>query len=183
MIGIEKLIAVASPPKCGVVTAAPDKWDKLEAKFHLKFPDDYKLLIKTYGAGKFADFFGVVNPFCKSSSSVEFEEFVRLRTRDMTEAKVSYPKTAVSLPIYPQSGGLFPWGYTDNGETMCWLTDGKNSDWPIICLEVGYLNNYDRYNLPITEFIEKWLTNQISVPSLTPPDFYPLKLPIFSPYL
>jgi hypothetical protein len=181
MRGIERLMAVAPPPKTKKGSGIRDQWDELERIFNLKFPNDFKELIATYGAGRFANFFGVANPFYTSAGDITFQEFVQLRTRDINEAKVSYPKTAVHLSVYPEKNGLFPWGYTDNGETMCWLTEGDSSHWPVICLEVGYLNNYDRFDLSIVEFIGKWLTNEISVPTLTPPDFYPLKSPVFCP--
>jgi hypothetical protein len=174
-------MAVAPPPKIKNGVGTSNQWRQLEQEFGIPFPGDFKELVATYGAGRFAGFFGVVNPFYTLAGDVTFKEFVHLRTRDMAEAKLSYPKTAVSLPVYPEKGGLFPWGYTDNGETMCWLTEGENNRWSIICLEVGYLNTYDRFELSTIDFIEQWLTQKIFVPSLTPPDLYPLKNPVFSP--
>ena len=181
MSNLEKLIVVAPPPSVKRGTGTSAQWKQLEQEFNLIFPDDFKQLIQTYGAGRFAGFFGIANPFYAPSGDISFQEFVHLRTRDIAAAKASHPRTAVSLPVYPEHGGLFPWGYTDNGETMCWLTEGDSSKWPTICLEIGYLNNFDRFELSIVEFIEKWLTAQIVVPTLTPPDFYPLKNPVFSP--
>lgn len=181
MNDIDELKMIAPPPKLKNGAGSPAQWRQLEEEFALTFPDDYKELIATYGAGRFVNFFGIVNPFYTCTNDIAFAEFIRLRTADMARAKASYPKRAVSLPVYPQKGGLFPWGYTDNGETICWLTEGDKGRWPIICLEVGYLNNYDIFRLSIIQFIAKWLTNKISVPTLTPPDFYPLRSPIFVP--
>lgn len=181
MNAIERLARLAPPPKVKIGAGNTEQWNQLEAAWGLQFPADFKELISKYGAGRFANYFGVVNPFYSAQGDITFEEFVRLRTRDMVAAKASYPETAVSLPVYPEKNGLFPWGYTDNGETMCWLTCGNNYEWPIICLEVGYLNTYDRFELSVVEFIEGWLSEKIEVPTLTPPDLFPLQYPVYAP--
>lgn len=183
MTELEKLFKIAPPPKVRLGAGSPQQWEDLEQKFDLKFPNDFKEFVAAYGAGRFVDFFGVANPFYTSDGDISFQEFVHLRTRDMAAAKDSYPETAISLPVYPQKGGLFPWGYTDNGETICWLTQGNASAWPIVSLEVGYLKNYEKFELTMVEFIQKWLTKEILVTTLTPPNFYPLKQPVYSAYI
>ncbi len=155
------------------------EWKNLEADLGLILPPSYKSIVTTYGNGRFTRFFGIVSPFYTPPGHWGFKEFVRLRLEGVRLAQAWYPDYAVSLPVYPDIGGLFPWGYTDNGGTMFWLTTGDSSLWPVICLNNGYTADGDRFEVTIEDFIAQWLTNKISVPSLTPPDFFPLHCPVF----
>ena len=179
---IGKLCLIAPTPEDPKGAGSFAQWDELEREFDFRFPDTYKELCSNYGAGSFADFFGVANPFYRGPHYVPYKEWIQMRLKGIEQARSAYPEEAIDLPIYPKNGGLFPWGYTDNGGTMCWLTEGESSCWKIICLDEAYSKNYDRLDLSIVEFIEKWLTGEISVPTLTPPDFYPIKRPVFSSY-
>jgi len=182
MSAIEALKLAAPPPVRPLFPGASEEWEQLEAEWRLEFPEDYKELVATYGAGHFADFFGVSDPFCISERLTPYREWVQLRLEGVERARRSYPEDAVPFAPYPEGGGLFPWGYTDNGGTMFWLTKGKNIDWPVVCLDVACSNRYDLFNLSATDFLQGWLTGRISVPSLTPPDFFPLPTPIFIQY-
>ena len=62
---------------------------------------------------------------------------------------------------------------------MCWLTEGPTSKWPIICLDEACSEKCDSFNLGLPEFIHGWLSAEIAVPVLTPPDFFPLPDPVF----
>jgi hypothetical protein len=175
------LSLIAPPPRNPKGGGTSDQWIRLEGTLGLKFPEDFKECVATYGAGAFNNFFGVATPFYSGPTYTPYEDWVSIRLEGLELAKSSNPEEAVLLPVYPQKGGLFPWGYTDNGGTMCWLTERKGSRWPIICLDEACSKDYDRFDISVFEFIEKWLTNQIVVPSLTPPDFFPIQKPSFRP--
>lgn len=181
MSNIAKLRSIARPPSNPKGPGTPAQWSQLETELHLNFPQDFKELVSTYGAGNFTNFFGVEAPFYSSPRYGPYRDWIRLMFDGVKLAKSSYPEEAVPLPVYPENGGLFPWGYTHNGGAMWWLTEGESAHWPIICLDDGNTKDFDRFDLPVVEFIEKWLTDQILVPTLTPPDFYPLRQPVFSP--
>lgn len=181
MSSIEKLRLIAPPPTCPKGTGTPAQWVQLECQLRLTFPQDFKELVSSYGAGDFTGYFGVETPFYSNPRYTPYDDWLRLRLEGIKLAKSSYHEEAVPFPVYPEMGGLFPWGYTGNGETMCWLTEGESSHWPIICLDNGNTKDFDRFDMPVVEFIEKWLTDQILVPTLTPPDFYPLRRPVFCP--
>lgn len=36
-------------------------------------------------------------------------------------------------PFYPEPGGLLPWAGTDNGDRVCWLTEGQPDGWTVVC--------------------------------------------------
>jgi len=151
------LIAIAPPPTNPIGIGSLEEWEEIEKKYQLRFPSGYKELLATYGSGRFNNSFGIVNPFHTPKNNDGFSEFVHMRTRDMAEVKRMHPKLSVELPIYPEKGGLFPWGYMDNGGTLCWLTNNSESSWEIVFLDHGYARDYYRCNLDITDFIAKWL--------------------------
>ena len=86
---------------------------------------------------------------------------------------------AASFSTFPTPGGLFPFGYTDNGGTLFWLTEGESDRWPIICMDGAYSSDYDQFELSLICFLEGWLTGRFSTARLNPPDFNPLSPPVF----
>jgi hypothetical protein len=97
----------------------------------------------------------------------------------MAEVKRMHPGLSVKLPVYPEKGGLFPWGYTDNGGTLCWLTNTGESSLEIVFLDHEYVRDCYRFNLGIGDFIANWLAGHLEIEALTPPGFFPLKQPVF----
>jgi hypothetical protein len=179
MTDLQKLLRVAPPPSAPEGTGTPSDWKVLEAELGFKFPEDYKELIGAYGVGTFADFFGVLTPFHSSPRHCPYREWLAARLEGLRFAKSEYPEEAVPFPVHPEPDGLFPWGYTENGGLMCWLKGDRDLQPSIICLDSGYTKDYDSFELTVVQFIEKWLTRKIAVPSLTPPDFYPIPKPVF----
>lgn len=179
---LQDLMLIAPPPQMRSQVGDDAEWSHLEGELQFQFPRDYKELIHTYGAGQFADFFGAVNPFCMSSNGPTYREWVGQRLQGIENAKRNYPHHSISFPAYPEQGGLFPWGYTDNGETLWWLMRGSNHNWPVVCTGVGCTNDYDLFDVCTSEFIAGWLTHR-TVPSFTPSDFFPLSELVFVPRL
>jgi len=175
------LTVIARPPVHPVGAGAKLDWHREEEKWKLRFPDDYKWLIENYGSGRFTDFFGISNPFHTPAGDIPHEEFVRLRLEGLRYTQEAIPEHAAALPHYPARGGLFPIGYTDNGGTIFWLTQGDPNHWQIVCMTNAYTNDFDRYELSLVAFLTQWLSKGISVPTLTPLGFYPLRKPVFVP--
>lgn len=38
----------------------------------------------------------------------------------------------VPFPLWPEPGGLLPWGSTDNNDHVFWLTIGEPDRWPVV---------------------------------------------------
>ena len=62
--------------------------------------------------------------------------------------------------VYPDIGGLFPCGLTDNGDEIYWLT----SDWSLIVYETRSSDFY-KYSMTITEFIYKIANKELVCPA------------------
>jgi hypothetical protein len=179
---VGKLVLIAPPPMQPVCGGSSNEWAHLEAQCGITFPLDFKELIGAYGAGHFAHFFGVANPFYFASQGRNFDRWVNSRLQDIEEAKKVYPDEAIRFETFPKEGGLFPWGYTDNGDSLCWLIQGEEQ-WPIVCVDDRCSNEFDIYQLSISQFITAWFQKEIPVPKITPANFYPIQEPVFTPYV
>jgi len=153
----------------------------LEKQLGFTFPDDYKQFIAVYGSGRFADFVGFPHPFHPSSDSSRFLRFAKQRLEGIAFTKRETPRHATLFPTWPESGGLFPFGYTDNGGTICWLTDGIPEQWPVVLFPDSYYGDYELIRLPVSQLLSGWLSHRLSIRSLTPPDLFPVLKPVFVP--
>src|SRR5580765_8071790 len=91
----------------------------------------------------------------------------------------------VLTPLYrgshPESVDLFTIGFTDNGGTICWQTEGTPDSWPVVILAEEYPLGYNKYDTSLTEFLADLLKGRL-VPKTFPGDFYPIPRPAFVPY-
>lgn len=71
--------------------------------------------------------------------------------------------------LYPEPGGLFPWGLTDNGDRLYWLTEGEPNSWVSIIYE-SRGPRYDRHAIGCCEFLRRWVAGDLPV-AVFPDDF------------
>ena len=70
-------------------------------------------------------------------------------------------------PLSPEPGGLYPWGSTDNGDWLYWLTNGEPDSWRVI----GFSNSgWAEFSGTMTEFLVAVLSRQIQF-DLFPDEF------------
>lgn len=178
---LKNLLSAAPPPSEPNCGGSSDEWASLEAKLHLNFPSDYKDMILLYGAGHFAKFFGVANPFYMAAEGRSFIRWAQSRLDEIEDARKAYADEAIKFSTFPKEDGLFPWGYTDNGDTLCWLVRSKGF-WPVVCVDDRCSNEFDLYDLSVPDFIASWLEQNITSPKITPANFYPIQRPAFLPF-
>jgi hypothetical protein len=110
-------------------------WPAVEGRFGTTLPVDYKLLADNYPALNIDNFLAVVHPVGgeDTDSLLEFVERVlgwfRARREDFPEE--------VPFPLWPEPGGLLPWGSTDNNDHVFWLTIGEPDRWPVVTTGEG----------------------------------------------
>ena len=136
---MKRLSEMVPPPAEPFEVGNLENFAKVEAELGLALPADYKQVILTYGSGQWQGFWYILNPFTKN-------EFLNLiiqskNRRPMNwnmldserELRESY-KGIYRYPhaIYPEPGGIMPWGITDNGGRFFWLTKGVQEKWPTI---------------------------------------------------
>lgn len=130
MTAFADLEALIGPP---AVTPPAVDWPALEAVTGLEFPADYKALCARYGMLEVNAFMSVLHP-CVAPDITTWDRNAKddLETlRELTEdSGVIYllddsggEVEAAPYPYHPEPCGLFPWGSTENGDTLLWLTD------------------------------------------------------------
>jgi hypothetical protein len=116
---IHRLVALVglptNPNGCG------DDWAPVERRLSLEFPVEYKQLVRIFGTGPWADFVHVLSPFATNGLDLEHRALRKLGA--IHRNRREYPNQ-VPFAVFPEPLGLFPWALTDNGDTLCWLTEG-----------------------------------------------------------
>jgi hypothetical protein len=129
-MSIDALRRVLPPPATPVEVQVPrDGWEAVERSLGTALPEDYKLFLAIYGTGSVADFIWVSNPF-----SVLRPWFPWLSAALWAEHATAEGRggRSPSFPLFPAPNGLLPWGHTDNGNKLFWVTEGAPADWVVL---------------------------------------------------
>jgi hypothetical protein len=156
----------------------------VESELGTRLPQDYKDYIGVYGAGQWADFFGIMDPFYKwnhPDAEESWSEWMRKRVGPLRDMRREFPEYIAPFDLHPASDGLLPFGYDDNGGTLCWRTSAEPDMWPIICLDGELSNEYDTFEMTLTSFLAALLSQSI-IPRAFPADFFPIPQPAFRSY-
>lgn len=161
------------------VDAGPlDNWTKIEDGIGTQLPTDYKQYIAIFGTGSFskADFTFLFpfNPFSRRYNLQEYQELI-LTTYE--ECRLDSPDICI-FNAFPEKDGLLPWGQTDNGNSLYWLTNGHPDFWEVVVFDGDYFEHV-KYNLTMTGFLVAWLSGEIEINvfpklNLDEVNFYPL---------
>ncbi|MBR7827938.1 SMI1/KNR4 family protein [Actinospica sp. MGRD01-02] len=163
------------PPPAAPVDARGD-WHSVEAELGLALPADFKQLIEAYGLGQFVDFITPLTPFGS-------RDLLMRSARDILDSEHSFREENPEdspYAIYPEPGGLLEWAGTDNGDRLCWLTEGEPDQWTTIAWNQRSWS-YDVFPVGAVEFLAGWLAGRIETTVFSPrePD---QPAPWFDPY-
>lgn len=180
---LKRLTELEPPPPSPVAPGSPAAWETVESRLGLRLPQDYKDYIGLYGAGQWADFFGIMDPFYrwKHPQAPDFYSWIPMRLEGLDEMHRQYPEHIAPFHRHPAPNGLFPFAYDDNGGTLCWQVSGEPDSWRIICLDGKLSERYDQFDMTLTGFLSSLLSKEI-FPRTFPPDFFPTPRPAFKPY-
>ncbi|MGW7102393.1 SMI1/KNR4 family protein [Streptomyces sp. NPDC054838] len=155
MTTIDDLVRLVPPP-VNPIDASGD-WQQIEAALGLELPADFKSLIGYYGLGQFADFVTPLTPFGPRNLLVQSAQ--RLLENERSFRKANPEKCP--YPYYPEPGGLLEWAGTDNGDRLCWLTDGHPDTWTVVAWNPrGWY--YDAHDVSAVSFLHGWLSGQVN---------------------
>jgi hypothetical protein len=154
------------PARPRVETSDANAWKILQRQFGVTFPSDYFELVCTYGHGCMDDFLWLPDPF-----SSGWLQLVMRRLQAMYESRaVQYGKT-VPYALYPERGGLFPWAYTDNGDTIYW-TVGEDR----VVVGAARDPDWDERRTSLSTFLADLIEHKVSSNVL--PDTFPGPTPV-----
>ncbi len=179
-MSFERLLYVAAPPDSPLYGGRPEFWEMVESVLEMHLPSDYKSIINRYGTGSFAGYLVLYNPFCPFASSLNLlSGTTKQRLHAYEEGQKEFPQYSPPFPCYPRHGGLFPWGTTENGDTLFWLTEGLPNDWNTVVCDSKFSERYERFPMSTSEFIRAWLCGEVS-PSTFAPDLVTCEAQMFT---
>jgi hypothetical protein len=163
---IDTLIKMIPPP------AEPDQafsgpWEPIEAEIGAALPQDYKDFVRLYGGGYFMEFLGVRVPR-STNPNTRLETLVRVVCEGLSSI---FPLEEIPYPFWPSPGGLLPFGVTDNGDDLFWLTRGAPADWKVVVLDRGF-GRFETFDCDLTDFLAGLATGEI-LPEEFPDDLLP----------
>jgi len=136
-------------------------WEPIEAELGTALPPDYKDLVRVYGSGYYMDFFVILVPRCAKL-------FKRLETQVPSICANFFDRDELAYPLWPDRGGLVPFGATENGDLLFWLPRGAPEDWGVVVWDSG-LWKFEAFDCDVTSFIAGLATGEI-IPEEFPED-------------
>lgn len=178
MEAVDRILALMPPPRSPVETGTPASWAAAEAALHTSLPADYRRFIETYGSGSIDEFVTVLNAHSSMPSYRldDYGETMLEVTRELRAGGI----VPIPFPLYPEPGGLLPWGVTANGDWGYWIMDPADSPdaWGVV-VSVDRGPDWFRHPGPLTRFLAEILDGSTRVPFF--PDDFPSSEPAFVP--
>ena len=158
--GISDLIGLVGTPRHPRARVAVEAqvWADVEYRLGLPCPPDFKQLLATFGEHAWGGFLWVLSP----SSSNENLHLERRGHRLPGALHELRRKDADEIPfaLYPETSGLLPWGVTDNGDMLLWLTQGPAHWWPTIIVEARG-PHHERHQFSATQLLARFLQAEL----------------------
>ena len=177
-MSIEALRSILTPPRRPVDNDGD--WAEAERELGFALPEDYRSFISIYGYGSINEFLIVFSPFgadrVRDALTTYSAHLRELREIDLEFDNVNIPPWP--YPIFPEPGGLVPWGTTINGDLCLWLTAFPDpDDWFVVTKSRS--EEWGEFPGSITSFLVAVLTREYVAPGF--PEDFPSARPTFQP--
>lgn len=150
--------------------AEPVDWEGVQRKLGLEFPAPYRELMDAYPSLWVDEYLLLLHPLRPAVRGLVEEWGFYLerqarfgmpyRVKEFDPATGETRSTERRYAYYPEPGGLFPWGETEN-LTLCWLTDPDPDQWTVVvCDQVAHW----RYLGGVTDFLADVLSRRLKCP-------------------
>lgn len=154
----------AVPPPVTPFEAFSGPWEPVETELGTVLPQDYKDFVRLYGNGYFMQFLGICVPRSRNPN-------MRLESQVRVICDTFLNDDEVPYPLWPNPGGLLPFGGTDNGDYLFWLPRGAPADWGVVVWDRGFWG-FETFDCDLTDFLAGLATGEI-LPKEFPDDLLP----------
>jgi hypothetical protein len=149
-MGIDKLLRIVAPPEQPINTGNGARWEAVERTLGTRLPADYRDFCGRYGTGKFAPWYlTVINPYDDWYLDMVNRCCNHLRAHRGLMETSDWP-----YGIFPSQPGWLPWGFTDDDDYFCWVTEGEPGSWPILILSDDRAN-FQQVRMSMTSFLAR----------------------------
>ncbi|MBL8793852.1 MAG: SMI1/KNR4 family protein [Planctomycetia bacterium] len=156
---IDNLHKLMPPP--AKPTDATGSWEQVERELDTRLPDDYKQFVQSYGSGNIGDMpLTIHNPFAPEPG---------LNLLQAAKGIVAAYKSLVDdgykmrYRLFPESGGLLPWGTTGNGDYLHWRTKGLPEQWSVVIWDCGLTKFRSFENMNCVQFLTELISGRLKV--------------------
>ena len=173
-MSIDKLTAVLPPPADPAENSGD--WAAVEKELGTALPRDYKDYIAAYGTGSINGFIWPYNPFT-SNRHLRLQDQARAELEGLRGTREKFPDLW-PIALFPEKGGFLPWGKTDNGDALHWVTEGAPDQWTVVVTPARD-PEFDLHPYDMTEFLARILTRDARCSVF--PSKFPTGDPLFTP--
>jgi hypothetical protein len=152
---------IIEAPECPKERPSAEDWRAFETRFSA-VPADFKAFIDQFGTGNIGGFIWVFNP---ASSNENLNLCIQVE-KQLTALKGS---RIPGLNLFPEKGGILPFGITDNGDLIAWKVEGRPDTWGVVVVH-SRAPEYQEFSTPFREFLAGVLKKEI-VCGIFPDDF------------
>lgn len=138
-------------------------WEYFEAVLRVNLPGDYKEYAETFPPGAFKrEMVGIWHPL------TPFEDFAQDRVdecRILSERRSSMTPIP-ELKVFPDPGGILPWGYINMDWIFGWLTEGDPDQWTSVLMRPDFADVHYIHSGMVSTLI-KLIENDTGISSLS----------------
>jgi len=155
-MSLNPLLEILPPPKNPVEVPSAEDWSATETQLS-RLPEDYKAFVGRFGTGNVSGFIWILNPASENRYLNLHSELKPILSalRELRESGEPCP-----YPLYPEPGGLLPFGKSENGDALYWLTIGEPERWPIV-VNAARDAVYEKFECDMTDFLAGILSRRI----------------------
>lgn len=159
---ITKLLPPPSKPSC-----TDGDWTEVERKLGIPLPEDYQWFVSNYGIGEIGTigssegYLYVLSPF-STYDGLNLYQGIELALTNLRrycqDGTVKKPKPYPLL--FPETGGLLPFGGTANCNYLSWRTVGPPNQWHVVVWDMDCLQLRELLGSTLSKFLIDTLTNK-----------------------
>lgn len=162
---MNELIKLVPPPFQPVDIGNDQDWLAIERKIGLALPTSYKNYISRYGSGQIGRFLWIYNPF-SNDQNINLLTQVDIVLDVLRTVKAKHGESICPYAIFPEESGLLPFGRTDNGDDLFWLTEGNPEEWKII-IQATRSDKFEEHENNLESFLEKLISGNLGSEIIT----------------
>lgn len=159
---LQNLLKVLPTPTNPIEIVDDSQWKTYELVTGITLPDDYKAYLSVFGTGIIGYVITPYNPFCtRPLWKVRYScrKWMQEATA-IVQFKQQFGAETFPYMLYPETDGVLPWGSTDNGDRLYWLTTGSPNEWSVVINEVRS-SIFEHFACSMTDFLYKLIVGDI----------------------